>query len=123
VKTFALVYQNGIANVFDVTPTRCQKCQDVTGKDGLGRRCKGCQGRGQLKTAPRRVLQHSFCVCEAFIAGLRCAGAFVLLHHCDRKGDVAKCQSKWQRGPGTMFQEEKNKVAGLEGTWCRNDIV
>lgn len=30
-------------------PDRCPKCQDVPGKDGLGRPCKGCGGSGWLK--------------------------------------------------------------------------
>lgn len=33
--------------------TRCQKCLDVPGKDGLGRVCKGCNGTGDV-TEPVR---------------------------------------------------------------------
>lgn len=36
-------------NPAEVAGTPCNKCQDVPGKDGLGRTCKGCNGSGWLR--------------------------------------------------------------------------
>lgn len=36
-------------------PVPCPLCQDVPGKDGLGRPCKGCEGNGMV--APARALE------------------------------------------------------------------
>jgi hypothetical protein len=54
---FYLVYNLGrtlFPQGFDVVDrTRCNKCQDRPGLDGLGRTCKGCSGTGEVVT-PRR---------------------------------------------------------------------
>lgn len=58
-KRYALVYQNGIANVFDM--------------DG---------------DTPRRICQHAFDYCEAFCAGLAACGGAISVHHCDVLGEI-----------------------------------
>lgn len=47
----------------DYTPhtgaqVRCRKCQDVPGKDGLGKPCKGCGGSGQVESKHDRAHWH-----------------------------------------------------------------
>jgi hypothetical protein len=59
-KLAVLVYQVGIANVFDVTgPTR------------------------------RRLVQSDYSTCAAFARGMAAAGALVTTAHCDQAGDIA----------------------------------
>lgn len=106
----ALVYQSGLANVFDVTERRCQKCLDVPGKDGLGRMCKGCSGRGSNPGEPRRLKQGSFVACEDFCRGAKAAGATVEMWHCNMAGDAGKVQSEWIRGPGEGFADSKSRI-------------
>jgi len=63
---FALVYQGGIANVFQVDDFRLS---------GKGRNA-------------RRIAQSSFMACEAFCAGALAAGAVVLVASCNEAGDI-----------------------------------
>lgn len=58
-RTFTLVYQGGIANVFDTT------------------------GGGE----PRRVLQHAFNVCEWYCRGAKAAGVEIHIAFCNVAGD------------------------------------
>lgn len=62
-KQVALVYQAGIANVFDVTD-------------------------GQR----HRLMQHAFSPCEWFAAGLAACGAQVNSFHCNQAGDITDAQ-------------------------------
>lgn len=59
-KRFALVYQAGIANVFELT-------EDTVS----------------------RILQHAFAACEWFCHGLIAAGETVEVYSCNRAGDIA----------------------------------
>lgn len=81
-RVYALVYQNGIANVFHM----------VDGKD------------------PRRVTQHAFSVCESFCAGLIESGHKVELYHCDILGDCAR--EDWRHGKGEVFGDRKHPPKG-----------
>ncbi len=105
-KRFAIVYQCGIANVFDVTPKRCSSCQDRPGKDGLGRPCKACNGIGDIIGKPRRLLQGAFGECETFMRGAVAVGARPLIYHCDEAGDIA--DRDWTPGIGGLFAEGKS---------------
>ncbi len=109
-KRFALVYQCGIANVFDVTPVRCKLCQDRPGFNGVGKPCNGCTGqpapRGFLAcTDPKRLMQDGFRACENFIHGARAAGVEALVFHCDKAGDITNLD--WEEGAGDMFADTK----------------
>jgi len=75
---YALVYQNGIANVFRYS-----------------------EGRVTVF----RVMQSDFRTCEAFAAGLLEAGANVEVRHCDEMGDIAK--RPWPAGVGTIYPDKK----------------
>lgn len=77
----ALVYQCGIANVFELDD------------DGV---------------RIRRLLQHDFRTCEAFARGLRAAGVTVVTAHSDVAGDVASFP--WSNGPGDIFSDAKSPV-------------
>lgn len=101
----ALVYQFGLANIFDITPPRCPSCLDRPGVDGLGRTCKTCGGSGSLAAARKRLLQSSFAECEAFIRGAVTAGAACKIWHCDQTGNIETLI--WKRGAGEMFTEHK----------------
>lgn len=78
-KSAALVYQAGIANVFDTTRNR--------------------YGRSYIDTLPhicdegtrndrKRLLQADFRTCEAYANGLKAAGVKVQTFHCNRAGDI-----------------------------------
>ena len=84
-KSYYLVYQCGIANVF-----RCTVAQ-----------------RG---TSPHyeRVMQGAYMTVELFCCGLIEAGAEVSVWHSDVAGDVLDCpQGPWQEGPGGLWREKK----------------
>lgn len=59
-RKIALVYQAGIANVFDVTDA----------------------------SNPKRLLQNDFHSCEWFARGLGAAGCIVRSRHCNKAGDI-----------------------------------
>lgn len=69
VKRAVLVYQAGIANVFEVA---------AFNMSDYGREA-------------RRLIQADFRTCESFARGLVAAGASVTSAHCNRAGDVAEC--------------------------------
>lgn len=72
--TFCLVYQAGIANVFEEIPVK-----DTRSHDPLS-----------LYRADRvRVLQSDFRTCESFCRGLRRAGKTVRAAWCNEAGDIA----------------------------------
>ena len=75
--TLYLVYQQGIANVFE--------------NKGDGRET--------------RVLQDAFKVCELFCRGAQHVGAKVEVRHCDKAGDIAG--EHWDKGGGEMFAGSK----------------
>lgn len=80
----ALVYQAGIANVFEVD------CFNLAG---------GCM------RLTRRLLQADFRTCEAFARGMAAAGATVLVASCNVAGDCANV--KWTAGvDATPFREQ-----------------
>ena len=90
-RRIALVYQGGMANVFDVT-----RAGDVPELPPFGR----------LPSAVRhRLLQHAFAPCEWFAAGLVAAGVSVSVYHCDQAGDVVGLT--WSPGPGDLFADVK----------------
>ncbi len=78
-KNFAIVYQCGMANVFDVSP-RLSK--------------------------PRRLMQGAFSEAETFMRGAVAAGAQPLIFHCDETGDIA--ERNWKPGVGELFAENKS---------------
>jgi hypothetical protein len=67
VKRAMLVYQAGIANVFQV---------EAFNLSPFGREAK-------------RLMQADFRTCEAFAKGLAAAGALVSTAHCNQAGDIA----------------------------------
>jgi hypothetical protein len=67
IKNAVLVYQAGIANVFEV---------DCFNMSTFGRNA-------------RRLLQADFRTCEAFSRGLAAAGVHVYSAHCNMAGDIA----------------------------------
>jgi hypothetical protein len=67
-----VVYQAGIANVFEVENFDAE-----------------ASGRGNC----RRLLQHAFGPCEWFARGLRSAGTHIASAHCNRAGDIT--DAKW----------------------------
>ena len=71
-RQFALVYQTGVANVFEF----------LTCGDGVNLR--------------HRVMQGAFSTCEAYAAGLMEMGATMHVHFCNKAGDIA--QSDWDTG-------------------------
>lgn len=89
-KYAALVYQGGIANVFEV--------------DAL------ILDAPEVRTA-RRLLQGSFHECEAFARGLQAAGVMVKTAHCNRAGDIAN--SDWDADlDNAPFSESFRPVSG-----------
>jgi len=70
-KQAMLVYQAGIANVFEV---------DCFNLSSFGRNAK-------------RLLQSDFRTCEAFVSGLAHAGYYVATAHCNMAGDIK--DQKW----------------------------
>jgi hypothetical protein len=81
----ALVYQNGLANVFVLETYQ---------------RPESPEGR-----MAKRVLQHDYSACEWFARGMGQCGATVDTYHCDELGDIAA--RPWKPGPGELFQESK----------------
>lgn len=79
-KEFTIVYQCGIANVFNTT--------------------------GGHDVQRKRVAQGTFAECEQFMRGARAAGASVRIRHCDMAGDITN--ATWQAGPGSMFADSKD---------------
>lgn len=115
-KRYAIVYQCGIANVFDVSSVRCKLCQDRPGLNGLGKPCKGCkmfvskEAAGMLPcTEPKRLLQHAFSPCEWFLRGAVATDKVeFIVRHCDKAGDIANCMDEWEEGAGSMFEDSKS---------------
>lgn len=83
-----LVYQAGIANVFEVSAF------NLEGYGGYGRNA-------------RRLLQSDFRTCEAFARGLAAAGVIVRSCGCNRPGDVANLAWDDDFGP---FREAARPV-------------
>jgi hypothetical protein len=73
-KKYAVVYQAGIANIFQV---------DCFNACAYGRNAK-------------RILQHSFVAIEWFARGLMQAGAKVGMFSCNKAGDIS--EMKWTIG-------------------------
>lgn len=80
-----LVYQCGIANVFQVD-------------------CFNLAASGR---AERRLLQGDFRGCEAFARGLAAAGVKVASAGCNQAGDIARCGWEMDLGP---FRENASPV-------------
>ena len=76
-KKATLVYQGGIANVFE----------QVDGQRGA------------------RLLQHSFVACEWFCRGLRAAGVEVDVAWCNQAGDIADAKWNWTNFEDAPFSE------------------
>jgi len=74
----ALVYQAGIANVFEVTNFGYEIAQ-----------------RGDT----RRLLQSDFHSCEYFARGMKAAGANVRSYGCNKAGDITNNEWSDNRGP------------------------
>ena len=70
-RNIALVYQNGIANVFEI---------EAPGK-------------------VRRLLQHAYSPCEWYAQGLRDAGNNLSVFYSDDAGDIANSYWHPRRGP------------------------
>lgn len=86
---YALVYQCGIANVFQVTGD-LPELPAFAGKPDRHR---------------RRVVQHAYSYCEIFCRGLIEGGHTVSAYHCDTVGDIISAE--WHDGPGELFGESK----------------
>jgi len=71
-KTYCLVYQGGIANVFQIFP--------------------------DTNTKPRRILQGDFRTCETFCRGLREMGAEVVPAWANVAGDVVNAHWNFDTG-------------------------
>jgi hypothetical protein len=78
-RKFVLVYQVGIANVFERTA------------DGVTRK-----------------MQHAYRPCEDFARGLLAADCAVDVMHCDVAGDVASFADEWKPGKGSLWEESKH---------------
>ena len=87
-KLFALVYQCGIANLFDITRV-----------DALGR-----------DTGIVRVYQGDYRGAESIANGAILVGAKVIVWHSDVTGDCT--QAQWLQGAGDLWAESKNPPAG-----------
>ena len=66
-----LVYQGGLANVFEVE----------------------CWNMANYGRAARRLMQADFHTCEAFARGLAAAGVLITSVHCNQAGDIT--EAKW----------------------------
>jgi hypothetical protein len=91
----ALVYQNGLANVVDIT-----RCGDMPALSPLTDESKTYGGQRR-----KRLLQASFTECECFAHGAATAGATVAVFHSDKLGDVLLYD--WDDGPGARHQDKK----------------
>ena len=80
--TYALVYQGGIANIFEEIPMTDTRNTPTTGLTVRAERV--------------RVLQDAFSTCETFCRGLRVAGATVRVAWCNEAGDIKN--SLWHFG-------------------------
>ena len=100
----ALVYQAGIANVFQVD---CLNCADF--------------GRNAA-----RLMQSSFLACEHFAQGLGAAGTKVATFSCNKAGDII--DARWTEGiQDCPFRNETNPVwrnvlNGLNSIEARHDV-
>lgn len=74
-KKLALVYQAGIANVFEVK--------------------EFSRSNGGRKTT-KRLLQHAFSPCEYLCLGAELVGAQVAVYSCNKAGDIST--EVWERG-------------------------
>jgi hypothetical protein len=78
--TFCLVYQAGIANVFEEIPVRDTRSQASTGLT--------------IRSDRVRVLQSDFRACESFCRGLKRAKKTVRVAWCNEAGDIQ--ESFWR---------------------------
>jgi hypothetical protein len=85
-RRFTLVYQIGIANVFEVE----------------------CLNMAAFGREARRVLQADYRTCEQYARGLAEMGAIVATAHCDQSGDIAG--SRWTEGAGDLWGDKKRPV-------------
>lgn len=79
---YVLVYQVGIANLFDCTQYARPSC----------------------------ILQSDYRTCENVARGLCIAGASVIVSHCDMAGDCSLFD--WQPGPGSLWSDKKHPPVG-----------
>ena len=90
----ALVYQNGLANVFDIT-----RSGDVPELAPFTKK--------ENNPARKRLLQHAFSPCEWFVRGAVGTGyASVQVFHCDQLGDASLMD--WEPGPGNKYRNAKD---------------
>jgi len=86
-KKAVLVYQGGIANVFDVDCFNLAPYREV-----------------------RRLLQASFSECETFARGLKAAGVIVKSAYCNMAGDIA--DQKWSSDLDNAPFSDEFRVVG-----------
>ena len=91
VKRAILVYQGGIANVFEIRDTP----EHVANA-----------------TYRKRLLQSDFRTCESFARGLACAGVEVSSMACNQAGDIAGAQ--WGLLGDGPFRDKMNPVTSKE---------
>jgi hypothetical protein len=72
-----LVYQGGLANVFEVEPGK----------------------------PPKRLMQHAYSPCIWFARGMGAAGRIVRTAHCEVAGDCANVD--WTPGRGDIFADAR----------------
>jgi hypothetical protein len=95
-KRFAIVYQCGLANVFDVSHSG-----DMPEIGPFTDESK------KMYKSRKRLLQGSFRDCEQYMRGAVASGKVEsLIFHCDMAGDIAL--QNWEKGIGDMFAENKN---------------
>ena len=73
-KHYALVYQAGVANIFEMSPW--EESETDHNLDN------------SVSCDKKRVLQHSFIACEWYCRGLRQAGKTVRVYWCNEAGDI-----------------------------------
>lgn len=100
VKKAVLVYQAGIANVFEV---------QAFNVSDYGRDAK-------------RLLQADFRTCENFARGLGVAGALVTTMHCNQAGDIVA--AKWSDDlDAAPFSEQFRPVVTRDGNFVPQHIL
>lgn len=85
-RRIVLVYQVGIANVFEV--------------DRFSRHPERRNGRG--------LLQYDYHSCEMFARGMGAAGCIVRTMHCDMAGDCS--QFTWEPNKGELWADRRRTV-------------
>lgn len=93
---YVLVYQVGIANLFDATG------REPIRYDAYDHKPQDC--------GIRRVCQSTYSVCEQMAAGLILAGATVIVCHCDVAGDCMLFD--WLPGAGDLWRDKKHPPHG-----------